>query len=102
MLHLIVSIVCFIIATIFGLAIHGKILGALFGGIIAVFTLVMGFIQFYLFIVLFLIVSIEFYFAFVKTPQNQTKEEKPAETTQKPQNQIEITGAFDKSQFKRK
>jgi hypothetical protein len=31
-----------------------------------------------------------------------TPQEKPSETTQKPQNQIEITGAFDKSQFKRK
>jgi hypothetical protein len=71
----------------------------MFGGIISVCFLVSGLIPYWIALVGLFIVFVEFYFAFVKTPQNQTKEEKPAGNSQKPP---EITGAFDKSQFKRK
>jgi hypothetical protein len=96
--YLIIFAAAFVFVTTLGLLMKGRSFSSLFGGIISVCFLVSGLIPYWIALVGLFIVFVEFGSYLIRgTPQ-----EKPSETTQKPQNQIEITGAFDKSQFKRK
>jgi hypothetical protein len=93
--YIIVFIVFFVFFNIFGLVIQGRLLGSFFGMVLTVVNLVLSFIPFWVALIGFAICFIEFGSYFIRG----VPEEKPAENPQKPP---PITGAFDKSQFKRK
>jgi len=87
--------ILFVFFNIFGILIHGRLLGAFFGTIVTVMNLVLGFIPFWVALIGFAICVIEVAsYSFKKQPQ-----EKPAET---PRKIFGITGEFDKSQFNKK
>ena len=93
--YIIVFAIFFVFFNILGLMIHGRFLGAFFSMVVTIMNLVLGFIPFWVALIGFAVCFIEFGSQFIRG----TPEEKPAGNSQKPP---EITGAFDKSQFKRK
>ena len=93
--YIIAFAVIFVFLTICGWSIFGRLFGAIFGGVVSVCFLVWGIVPYGIPAIGLFIVFIELGSVFIRG----TPEEKPAETPQKPP---EITGAFDKSQFKKR
>ena len=86
--------ILYLIINIFGLMIHGRLVGAILCGILTIFALFSGLIPFWEALLGLFIASVEFGSYFIRG----TPKEKPAE----PQQKSEIDGAFDKSQFNKR
>ena len=87
--------ILYLIINIFGLMIHGRLVGATLCGILTIFALFSGLIPFGEALLGLFIAFVEFGSWFIRG----TPKEKTTETLQKPP---EITGAFDKSQFNKR